>query len=332
MAHVQDPHTRTLQVEDLERTETKVHESTVVVEVCHLEEEEASTLTRRWSVIRDIICEPVAEFFGVMILVIFGAGVNCQVTLSNNLSVSASPKGDYLSVCFGWAAGIALGAWVSGGISGGHINPAVTLAFATLRDFPWRKVPAYILAQILGGICGAGIVYANYIHAIDAVEGGRNIRTVPGTAGLFGTYAADYMTAASAFFEEFLGTTILLLVICAVTDKRNSPPPAGLVPLVLFVTLLGISAALGMQTGFALNPARDFGPRVLTAMVGYGKEVFNFRSQYWLWCPIMAPILGALVGTFAYDAFFFRGSESILNRRRKNAPDSSDKSTAELSV
>lgn len=78
---------------------------------------------------------------------------------------------------------------MSGGISGGHINPAVTLAFATLRDFPWRKVPTYIIAQLMGGICGAGIVYANYIHAIDVVEGGRNVRSVPGTAGNFGTYA-----------------------------------------------------------------------------------------------------------------------------------------------
>ena len=89
-------------------------------------------------------------------------------------------------------SGIALGAWVSGGISGGHINPAVTLAFATLRDFPWRKVPAYIFAQLMGGLCGAGIVYANYIHAIDLVEGGRHIRTVPGTAGLFSTYAVRF--------------------------------------------------------------------------------------------------------------------------------------------
>ena len=79
--------------------------------------------------------------------------------------------------------------WVSGGISGGHINPAVTIAMATFRDFPWRKVPAYIFAQVMGGLCGAGIIYANYIHAIDLVEGGRHIRTVPGTAGLFSTYA-----------------------------------------------------------------------------------------------------------------------------------------------
>ena len=87
------------------------------------------------------------------------------------------------------SAGTALGVWFSGGVSGGHINPAVTIAMATFRDFPWRKVPAYIFAQVMGGLCGAGIIYANYIHAIDLVEGGRNIRTVPGTASLFSTYA-----------------------------------------------------------------------------------------------------------------------------------------------
>ena len=88
-----------------------------------------------------------------------------------------------------YTTGTALGVWVSGGISGGHINPAVTIAMATFRDFPWRKVPAYIFAQLMGGLCGAGIIYANYIHAIDIWEGGRGIRTVPGTAGLFSTYA-----------------------------------------------------------------------------------------------------------------------------------------------
>lgn len=89
-----------------------------------------------------------------------------------------------------FSSGLGLGGWVAGSISGGHINPAVTLAMATLRGFPWRKVPGYILAQLLGGICGAGIVYGNYIHAIDAYEGGRNVRTLA-TAGLFGTFAVS---------------------------------------------------------------------------------------------------------------------------------------------
>ena len=88
---------------------------------------------------------------------------------------------------------MSLGGWVSGSVSGGHINPAVTLAMATLRDFPWRKVPLYIVAQLLGGICGAGIIYADYIHAIDAFEGGRDVRTLA-TAGLFGTFAVSSFT------------------------------------------------------------------------------------------------------------------------------------------
>lgn len=87
----------------------------------------------------------------------------------------------------------------------------------------------------------------------------------------------SYMTSVSCFFSEFLGTAVLLMVLLAVTDKKNGPPPAGLVPLVLFITLLGIGAALGMETGFAVNPARDLGPRLFTAMI-YGKEVFNFRK------------------------------------------------------
>ncbi|KAH9933199.1 aquaporin [Epithele typhae] len=266
-----------------------------------------------WSKYREYLREPAAEFFGVMILIIFGTGVDCQVVLSANPAV-ATPHGDYLSLNFGWAVGTALGVWVSGGISGGHINPAVTIAMATLRDFPWRKVPAYIFAQVMGGLCGAGIVYANYIHAIDIVEGGRHIRTVPGTAGLFSTYALDYMTSVSCFFDEFLGTAVLLIVVCAINDTRNGPPPPGLAPLVLFIMILGIGAALGMQTGYAINPARDLGPRLLTAMVGYGSAVFTFRSQYWLWCPVIAPILGGLAGVFLYDVFFYQGAESLLNR------------------
>ena len=124
-----------------------------------------------------------------MILIIFGAGVDAQVSTSANTGVASSPKGDYLSINLGWAAGTALGVWVSGGYSGGHINPAVTLSFAVFRDFPWKKVPIYWAAQLMGALCGAGCVYANYIHAIDIVEGGRHIRTVPGTAGIFSTYA-----------------------------------------------------------------------------------------------------------------------------------------------
>ncbi|KAF8470352.1 aquaporin [Gautieria morchelliformis] len=268
----------------------------------------------RWAQWRMMFREPAAEFLGTMILVLFGNGVLCQVVLGSDSDVSSSPKGDYLSVSLGWAVGIALGVWVCGGISGGHINPAVTLSLAVFRGFPWKKVPVYMFAQLMGALCGAACVYATYFHAIDIFEGGQGIRTVPGTASLFATYASGYMTSVSCFFNEFLSTAVLLMVIFAATDKGNLSPPHGLLPIVLFVTVLGIAACFGMQTGFAINPARDLGPRLLTAMVGYGGSVFSFRSQYWLWCATLGPFAGALAGALVYDAFIYVGPDSILNR------------------
>ncbi|KAF8654637.1 hypothetical protein AX16_003490 [Volvariella volvacea WC 439] len=239
--------------------------------------------------------ECAAEFLGVMILMIFGLGTNCQATLSASSDVSSSPMGNYVSVIIGWAAGIALGVWASGG----HINPAITLVMAVHRRFPWRKVPGYVIAQVLGGITGAALVYANYFHAIDIVEGGRGIRTLR-TAGLFGTYSLPYMTDVSSFFSEFLATAIFTIGVLSATDKRQNLSAGG-VPGILFVVTIGVVSSLGMETSFALNPARDFGPRVLTAMVGYGSQVFTYRRHYWIWCPILATILGAQSGAVVYD-------------------------------
>ncbi|KAF8964775.1 aquaporin-like protein [Flammula alnicola] len=245
-----------------------------------------------------------AEFLAVAIFVIFGAGSDCQVVLSTDPNVVSSPKGEFISTNYGWAIGLAMGIWVSAGISGGHVNPAITLALATWRGFPWKKVPVYIFAQVMGGVVGAGLVYAQYIHAIDIFEGGRHIRT-QATASLFSSFALDYLTAVSCFFSEFLGTAVLAFMIMAATDKNNAAPPLALLPLVIFLTLLGLGAALGMQTAFAFNPARDFGPRLFLTMAGYGKELYTFRNQYWIWCMIMAPILGAQCAVGLYDIFLY---------------------------
>jgi len=266
-----------------------------------------------WWKYRQIIREAAAEFTGTMILIIFGTGVVNQVMLSSNTEVSSSPKGEYLSISFGWAAGTALGAWVGLGISGGHINPAVTLALATWRGFPWKKVPGYILAQLLGGFAGAALIYGDYIHLINVHEGGTHVRTMK-TATMFATYAAEHMSNLACFFSEFFATAILVIVVLATGDKSNGAPPPGMVPLVLFILILGLGACLGMPTGYAINPARDFGPRLLTYMIGCGSSVFTYRHQYWLWCPIIAPIIGAQAGAMFYDVLLFNGKESIVNR------------------
>ncbi|KAF8884815.1 aquaporin-like protein [Infundibulicybe gibba] len=262
---------------------------------------------------RNGLREYAGEFLGTAMIVIFGLGVNCQVTLSSVSGVASSPKGDYTSVAFGWGAGLAIGGWISGC---GHINPAVTLAMAVWRGFPWRKVPGYIVAQVFGAWVGAAVVYGNYFHAIDIFEGGEGIRTLK-TAGLFGTFALNYMTAASCFFSEvwisifirtqFLGTVILVFGVLAITDKKNQVPN-GIVPLGLFVLLMGITTCLGMETSFALNPARDFGPRLLTSMVAMA------AIQYWIWCPIIATIAGAQFATFIYDLLISSSDTDVIGK------------------
>ncbi|KAL0579420.1 hypothetical protein V5O48_002591 [Marasmius crinis-equi] len=265
----------------------------------------------KWWKYRQALRAYAAEFAGVMMIIIFGDGVVCQVVLSSDQRVTPSAKGEYLSISFGWAIGVAVGVWIAAGISGAHLNPAVTIALATFRGFSWKKVPGYCFAQLMGALCGAGIIYANYIHAIDLVEGGRDIRTLK-TAGLFATYALDYMTPVSCFFSEFMASAVLLIAVFAFIDKKNHAAPPGLLPLPLFILILGIGACLGMETGYAINPARDLGPRILTSMVGYGAAVYSFRSQYWLWCPVIAPICGGLVGAFLYDVFLYDGEDNQI--------------------
>lgn len=296
---------------------TRVPSSNSVPQTAIGDLDRGALFPNRWARFRFAIRQPAAEFFGTMILVMFGCGANAQVGLFSNTAVSPTPKGDWLSVAFGWGLGVGLGVWVAGNVSGGHINPAVTLTLATFRGFPWRKVPVYMLAQLLGAILGAAIVYATYFHEINIVEGGR--RTVPGTAAFFGTYPVSVITSANVFFDEYIGTFLLVILILAATDTNNMAAPPGLVPLVVFLALFGIGVSFGAQTGFAVNPARDLGPRILTAMAGYGKEVFNYRRQYWLWGGVIAPFLGGLSAGAVYDGFIYTGPDSITNRKNARA-------------
>lgn len=180
-----------------------------------------------------------------------------------------------------------LGVYASGP-SGAHINPAVTFANCVFRKFPWRKFPVYAISQVLGAMCGAAIVYGNYKSAIDVFEGGRNIRTVPGysdtaTAGIFCTYPADFMTKTGQFFSEFIASAILMFMIFALKDDENMG--AGrLTPLALFFVIFGIGACFGWETGYAINLARDFGPRLTSYMLGYGHEVWAAGNYYFWVC------------------------------------------------
>lgn len=290
----------------------------------------------KWAAIRYKLREPFAEFLGCFMLMVFGNGINCQVTVSA-LYDPSSPKGSYLSISFGWGVGVAMGVWVAGGISGGMINPAVTIALATFRKFPWKKVPIYIAAQVLGCFVGSLCIYGLYVNPIRIVDPNQTETT----ASLFTTYPAEFLrqpsTRMSAFYNEFFASTILLVVILAIGDSSNTPPPDGLAPLVLLWLVWGLGACLGWQTAYAVNPARDLGPRIMLWMVGYSPKIlWTFNAWYWIWTPILATISGALMGCIVYDTMCYTGGDSPLNRKIKKgapefAPGSKEKMPAAIS-
>ncbi|SJX62038.1 related to channel protein [Sporisorium reilianum f. sp. reilianum] len=325
---------------------TAVEGATVVkdpqpVERGYSEEQEISDddeyeFPNKWAAIRYKLREPFAEFLGCFMLMVFGNGINCQVVVSKLYDPSAA-KGDYLSISFGWGVGVAMGVWVAGGISGGMINPAVTIALAIFRKFPWKKVPVYIVAQILGCLMGSLCIYGLYVNPIRVVD--PNQTEV--TASLFTTYPAEFLrqpsTRMSAFYNEFFASTILLIVILAIGDSSNTPPPDGLAPLVLLWLIWSLGACLGWQTAYAVNPARDLGPRLMLYIVGYSPDIlWTFNAWYWLWTPVLATISGAIMGCIVYDTLCYTGGDSPINRKAKNhaaalGPGSKQKMPAALS-
>ncbi|KAE8265482.1 hypothetical protein A4X03_0g224, partial [Tilletia caries] len=178
----------------------------------------------------------------------------------------------------------------------------------------WRKVPLYILGQMVGAFLGALVIYGVYSNPLHAVDP----RQTELTAAIFATYPVEYLrtstTRISCFFNESVGSAILLLVIMALGDSNNTPPVDGMAPLALLWLVVGIGACLGWQTSYAINPARDLGPRLMLWAVGYTPDVlWNFDALYFLWGPILATIVGGLVGCFLYDAVCYTGAESPVN-------------------
>lgn len=234
-----------------------------------------------------------SEFVGTFVLCAFGTGVNAQVTLSRG------EAGRYLSVAFGWAMGIIFGAYTSAGVSGGHMNPAVTIALAVHKQFPWKRVPIYIAAQVFGAFMASALVYGDYIDALDNFDGGiRQVTGPNGTAGIWATIPAPWLSLGNGFFDQMVGTGFLLAGLFALNDEANSAPKSQLRPILAGMLVFAIGTSFGLNDGYAINPARDFGPRVFTAMT-HGGEVFSGLNNWW-WIPIIAPVIGAIIGSSFY--------------------------------
>jgi MIP family channel proteins len=249
---------------------------------------------------RGLLRELLAEFLGTFVLIVFGVGVVAQVVLSKQAN------GGYLSINIAWGLAVAMGCYVSAGVTGAHLNPAVTLALAVHRKLPWGKVVPYSIAQIAGAFVASAVVYMTYHEALAAFDGGvRQVAGAQGTAGIWATYPQPFLSTMGGVVDQVVGTALLVGVILGITDTRNSAPPAGTTPIVVGLLVVLIGATFGFNAGYAINPARDFGPRLFTFVAGWGGEVFTAGNNWW-WVPIVAPCIGGVTGGWVYD--FFVGS------------------------
>lgn len=246
----------------------------------------------------------IAEFLGTGLLVFFGAG--CVAALK---AAGASFGQWEISVI--WGLGVAMAIYLTAAISGAHLNPAVTVALWLFACFERRKVLPYIVAQLAGAFCAAALVYGLYHNLIINVEQTSSI--VRGSAesldlaGIFSTYPNAHISVLQAFCIETVITAILMCLILALTDDGNGIPRGPLAPLLIGILIAVIGASMGPLTGFALNPARDFGPKLFAGMAGWGElALTGGRDIPYFLVPIFGPLLGACLGAFGYRALIGR--------------------------
>ncbi len=252
--------------------------------------------------------EVIAEFFGTGILILFGDGCVASFALFTNLGPNNAPTpfaNLWPVIMFGWGLAVMLGIYVAGAISGAHINPAVTLALAARGKHPWNKVLPYWGGQVLGAFVAGGILFYVYqgalVHqlGVNGLSIGQIADPNKGYGWVFYTFPKAFVGTFGAFGDEFIGTALLVGLIFAITDSRNQPVQGNLNPFIIGLLIVAIGASFGLNTGYAINPARDFGPRLWIALVS-GFRSFSVNN-YYFWIPIVGPLLGGVAGAYIYD-------------------------------
>ena len=247
--------------------------------------------------------ELIGEVFGTFILILLGDGVVANVGLAPRL---AAPAYNWNTITIGWAFAVIIAVYVSGGVSGAHLNPAVTLGLAVKRGFPWGKVGPYIVAQFIGAFLGALGVYLIYRDGLVAAGMPNVWSTGPGSTfgsafwgGAAGSGGAPY-SLVTACIAEFFGTMVLMWGIAASGDSKNMGLMHNLGPFVVGFTVLAVGLSLGGPSGYSINPARDLGPRLFGTLVG---TQGLFDGIYWLIPPVLIPAIAGPIGFMVYDWF-----------------------------
>jgi glycerol uptake facilitator protein len=242
--------------------------------------------------------ELISEAVAMFIIIAFGDSVAAMYSLYD-----PSPyQNDYWGVCIAWGLAVAIAIYATGSISGCHANPAITLALALYRKFSWRKVLPYCLAQTIGALLGACIVYLLFVPIIDRFNLTNHLtRAAGGAAGGVCTHPATGITVLHAFGDEIVLTAFLVFGIFAITEQYNEMAPgANFGALIIGFLVALIGASMGYLEAWAINPARDLGPRLFCFFTGWGNSAFPSPLSYW-WVPILGPLLGGAVGGAAYQ-------------------------------
>ncbi len=247
---------------------------------------------------KQFIGELISEAVAVFIIIAFGDSVAAMYTL-----YSPNPyAGSYWGVCIAWGLSVTMAIYATGSVTGTHANPAVTLALAVFRQFSWVKVLPYCVAQVVGAYIGAALVYALYAPVINHFNAAAHLtRAAGGAAGVFFTHPGLAVTPLHAFSDQIILTAFLIFGIFAITEQYNEMAPGantGAFMIGLLVALIG--ASMGYLEAWAINPARDLGPRIFCFGAGWGNSAFPSPENYW-WVPIAGPLVGGVVGGAAYQ-------------------------------
>jgi glycerol uptake facilitator protein len=243
-----------------------------------------------------------AEFLGTFTLLIFGLGVVAHFVLRNAVGdplPAPGTFGNFTTVNFAWGFGVVMGVYVAGGVSGAHINPAVSVGLALRRGFPWAKVGPYIVAQVLGAFVAALLIRWNFYEWFNQVDPGKTFAT----QGVYSTSPGPGMSVLGGLRSEIIGTAMLLMLILAITDARNTAPGANLAPFIIGLAVVVIGMSLGATSGYAINPARDFGPRLASWVTGWSTAMQEPGGSSYFWVPIVGPLIGGAIGVYLYDLF-----------------------------
>ncbi|XP_077149908.1 aquaporin-3-like [Ranitomeya variabilis] len=265
-----------------------------------------------------------AEFLGTFILILFGCGSVAQMELSG------FAKGQFLSVNMAFGFAVSAGAYVCAGISGAHLNPAVSFSMFLIKKTTWQLMLVYFLAQFLGSFIGACLVFGLYFDALHVYSGGNwTVYGPQATAGIFASYPSEHLSVVNGLTDQVIATAALMICLLAIIDENNNAAPRGLQPFVIGLIVLLVGLSMGFNCGYPINPARDLAPRIFTACVGWGLEVFRAGGHWW-WVPVVGPMIGGVIGTFLYELLI--GIHHAPNRHKVDREDNGECDPSELQM